>query len=206
MLTMLVAIALAGSPDEDRLADIARLEQVVRQHDGITADNLLRLAELYYGQSLATKDGDWLDRSIAGFERVMKEFPAYGRYGEAMYYRALALKDKGSTDEAIRMLETLVRQDPRSPWAPSALTLVGDHQFEAGNMRAAIAAYQQVHDGWPTAREHGYATYKLAWCWYNEGDRAQATALMQAVADLPRGPSDRLREEARKDLKVFRAP
>lgn len=94
-------------------------------------------------------------------------------------------------------LESALELDPTGPYAEQVRLRLADLAFDRGELTAAAAGYEQVRA--LGGRHETYATYKLAWCRYNEGDLGRALGLIVPLAQES-GP---LGHQARTDAVRF---
>ncbi|HTS82868.1 MAG TPA: tetratricopeptide repeat protein [Myxococcaceae bacterium] len=141
-------------------------------------------------------------RAMDAYARLLKSFPRYPRRDEVMFSLAYDLEDVGRSEEAAGQYRALLRDFPRSRFAPDAWLELGNRAFDAGALAAAQDAYQHAgRIGSPRVRS--YATYKLAWCDFNLGDFEGAREKLARVVDGSAGgtkPLLELRTEALVDL------
>jgi tetratricopeptide (TPR) repeat protein len=136
------------------------------------------------------------------YARLLKGFPRYERRDEVLFSLAYDLEDVGRGDEAVAQYRMLIRDFPKSRYAPDAWLEVGNHAFDKGNLAAAQDAYQHA-SRIGSARVRSYATYKLAWCDFNLGDFEAAREKLARVVDGSAGGTKTLldlRTEALVDL------
>ncbi|HZW87857.1 MAG TPA: tetratricopeptide repeat protein, partial [Myxococcaceae bacterium] len=141
-------------------------------------------------------------RAMQAYARLLKSFPKYERRDEVLFSFAYDLEDTGRGDEAVAQYRALIRDFPRSKYAPDAWLELGNHAFDKGNLAAAQDAYQHA-SRIGSARVRSYATYKLAWCDFNLGDFEGAREKLARVVDGSAGGTKTLldlRTEALVDL------
>jgi len=182
-------------------------------------DLLFQLGEAYWEKSKALrraeteaagdatradhKDSDAIrKRAMDAYPRLLKTFPKYERRDEVLFSLAYDLEDVGRGDEAVGQYRTLIRDFPRSKYAPDAWLELGNHAFDKGNVAVAQDAYQHA-SRIGSARVRSYATYKLAWCDFNLGEFEGAREKLARVVDGSAGGTQTLldlRTEALVDL------
>lgn len=97
----------------------------------------------------------------------------------------------------VPQLETALELDPTGPFSDQIHVQLADLAFGQSRMSRAIEGYAQVADA--PGRYRAYASYKLAWCRYNQGEFGRALGVMVPLAHEP-GP---IASEARKDAVLF---
>ena len=157
-----------------------------------------------------TESSGWHAKSIRLYRIILDNYPHYPRADEAQFYLASALDDLDRDDEALKEYVRLVRSYPESTYAPNAYMMIGEIQFEEGEVYRALLAYKKT----TAYRHHQYyslALYKLAWCYYNVGEYGLALDTLKRVItwsdDTLEGKDHRgafdLREDAYRDLVRF---
>ncbi|HCH64819.1 MAG: hypothetical protein CL927_20530 [Deltaproteobacteria bacterium] len=136
------------------------------------------------------KDSDrWAEKSIRLYRSVLAEFPTYSRADEVLYALANALASAGERAEAVKNYTRLVRQYPQSTYLAAAHVGIGEYYFDANNAFKALSAYKRAvsyRDG----PQYAFASYKLAWCYYNASELGPAVSTMKQVATLTRSEAD----------------
>lgn len=94
-------------------------------------------------------------------------------------------------------LETCLELDPRGAYAESARLMLAERAFAFARLEEAIDGYTAVRDDGGRMAE--YATYKLAWCWFNLGRVAPAVDALVSLSSA----EDGLGREARRDVVLF---
>jgi tetratricopeptide (TPR) repeat protein len=161
-------------------------------------------AALPAAQGLLSESVGCRERAERLYAQVIQGHPQHPSVDHAAWGQALALLDLERPDEALRVLMWLVKNQPESEHVPTAYVLIGDHHFDRDRALPALNAYRKSA-AFQHAEIRPYANYKLAWCYFNLGEQAQAIDVMRVVAlDGGGGPVD-LREEALRDLARFYA-
>ena len=153
---------------------------------------------------------EWHSKSIRLYRIILDNYPHYPRADEAQFYLASALDDLERNKEALQEYTRLARNYPESVYAPNAYMMIGELEFEDGDVYRALLAYKKT----AAFRHHEYyslALYKLSWCYYNVGEYGLALDTLKRVItwtdDQLEGQDDRgafdLREDAYRDLVRF---
>lgn len=153
------------------------------------ADVLLQLATLYGEEGAARREAgdttaeDWTRQAISTLQQLQQDHPQYPHGDEATFGLALALTEIGEADAALAELTRLVRTWPQSARVPEAYVGIGDHYFANNGAYKALMAFQRASQfhGHPL---RGYATNRLAWCYYNVGEYEKAIAAMREATAL----------------------
>lgn len=145
----------------------------------------------------------WFEKSAKVYQAILAGYPQFERADEASYYLAASLTELGRRDDANTELTRFVRTWPQSRLLPDGYLLIGEYQFDKGEAFRAMNAYQRAAafkdwDKW------AFASYKLAWCYYNVGSMEDAVGTMRAVVRAT-GTQAVLQDEALRDLVRFYA-
>jgi tetratricopeptide (TPR) repeat protein len=137
--------------------------------------------------------------------------PAYPLLDEVYYYLAYEYEQAGDTANARRVYLDLITKTPNSKYIPNAYLAFGELFFNEAlqdptKWDPAKQAYQKVvAKPPPDNKVYGYAWYKLAYVFWNQGDLPHALDAFKKTIDfgtqysqLPNAP--KLAESARKDV------
>ncbi|MAO84652.1 MAG: hypothetical protein CMH50_12355 [Myxococcales bacterium] len=182
-----------------------------QQPEGDRADLIFQLAELFwqtsqfwYRQEYASFDKSlqaWFDsggdektrpklktpkadtfknQAIRNYDILLKKYPRYRRRDQVLYVMAYNLYLAGKKNGAVRKYGELVKKFPKSEFAADAYLALGEHFFNSNNVVKARTAFERALR---TKKEKviNFATYKLAWCDYNQGEYADAVEKYQTV-------------------------
>lgn len=137
--------------------------------------------------------------------------PAYPQLDEVYYYLAYEYEQSGDTANARRVYLDLITKTPNSKYIPNAYLAFGELFFNEAmgdptKWDAAKQAYVKVIAKPPPENKvYGYAWYKLAYVFWNQGDLPHALDAFKKTIDygtqfqqLPN--ASKLAESARKDV------
>lgn len=195
---------------------IERFEAFLRKYPGepeYTPDAMFRLAELYFERSsdaylLATRkyEDDLVAfeagklgaepsppkpdyrETVAMHKSLLERFPRYRLADAAQYLLGYAYAEEARPEQALLAFQGLVKNYPKSRFAPEVWTRIGEIYFERNDpasLRQAIAAYRQVR-AFPNSPYYDKALYKVAWTHYRLdqfGAAVQAFIELVAYAD-----------------------
>ena len=131
---------------------------------------------------------------------------------EVLYHLAYEHEQARSEEDARRVYLDLVKQFPQSTYLPHAYLAFAEHLFveaqsDASRFALAEQAYRKAAEAVPPPENAvwGYAHYKLAYVYWNQGDTVRALVELQDVIEFAtRFPSlpnaERLGVTARRDL------
>lgn len=146
-----------------------------------------------------------LEKARAIYKDLLQKYANHPRRDEMYYFLALTSLDRGKTEEAMNYFKLLSEQHPRSRFVNDALVQLGDYYFDNNNFTVAETYFDKI-----IHKKHmpliSYATYKKAWCAYNNGKTQVALNLLKWVVDHEESSegdsqsSVRIRSEALKDI------
>ena len=103
------------------------------------------------------------DNAVTLFQQLLEAYPDYRRNDTVLYQLARAYEIGGQTDEAVQVLDELVRRFPQT-------VLIDEVQFRRGEMlflrkryNDAEVAYQAVREYGESSRFYEQGLYKLGW-------------------------------------------
>jgi tetratricopeptide (TPR) repeat protein len=201
---------LTEAKREELITQLETLVQRFPEDSPRKPDLLFQLGEAYWEKSKAlrraeteaTGDETKADhrpsdavrtRAMDAYARLLKSFPKYPRRDEVLFSLAYDLEDVGRGDEAVQQYRALLRDFPKSKYAPDAWLELGNHAFDKGKLAEAQDAYQHAARV-GSARVRSYATYKLAWCDFNLGEFEGAREKLVRVVDGSAGGSKTLKD------------
>jgi tetratricopeptide (TPR) repeat protein len=135
--------------------------------------------------------------------------PSDARADRDLLDDAQRASEHGDKARARAALVELVKQWPSSSYLPDAYVALGDLSFETGDVAGLKEAEQEYLEALkfppPANRVYGYASYKLAFVYWNRGEGAQALVAFKRTVDHgARYPQDaaaaRLRTAALHDM------
>jgi TolA-binding protein len=184
---------------------MAGQQQSVANSRGKTMD-LSRRAAIKYYTTLVT---DYSGQPSTNFPQNPP--PAYPFLDEVYYYLAYEYEQSGDTANARRVYLDLITKTPNSKYISNAYLAFGElffneAQSDPSKWEPAKQAYQKVISKPPPENKvYGYAWYKLAYVFWNQGDLPHALDAFKKTIDfgtqytqLPN--AKKLAEAARKDV------
>ncbi len=170
-------------------ADLARnnyrefLELVVDDPE-LRAEALRRLGDLeleateaeQLEANLESLSGQSYDNAVGLFEQLLAAYPDYERNDMVMYQLARAYEIGGRTDEALTMLDELVRQYPDTPVLDEVQFRRGEMLFLRKDYTSAKAAYGDVIAAGPESRYYEQSLYKLGWSQFKLAEHESSLA------------------------------
>ncbi|MGO9714615.1 MAG: tetratricopeptide repeat protein [Polyangiaceae bacterium] len=142
---------------------------------------------------------------------ITNEYPNYRLLDEVLYYLAYEYEQANENDKARKVYFQLIQTRPNSKYIPNAYLAFGELFFneaqgDPSKWDTAAQAYMQVIKYPPPDNKvYGYAWYKLAYVFWNEGDFPKALNAFKKTIDygvtyaqLPN--ATKLAEGARRDI------
>ena len=177
------------------LRKLAALEEALYQRPPNEAELFQEVAQQ------VVKRNEARAQSLACYQELVSGYPGFERRAEALYMLGFLFQTQGRAAEVKTTYETLLREFPKSQYAPAALLGLADEAFNGNDILLALELYKKI-EAFPEAREYGYALYKKAWCLYNLADFKEALlAFVQVLShEQDKGGETALAKEARKDI------
>ncbi len=149
--------------------------------------------------------------AIKYYQQMVKSYSSYSKLDEVLYYLAYEYEQAGDLQNARKTYFDLIEKAPKSAYVPNAYLAFGELFFQEATAdpskwALAEAAYLEVMKHPPPKNKlWGYARYKLAYVYWNQGFYKQALEQFKEVikygttySDLPNAAQ--LAKSARKDL------
>jgi hypothetical protein len=166
-------------------------------------------------QTAANQAGVILNRARTQAEKyytlIKTDYPNYPQLDEVLYYLAYEYEQANQNDLARQAYYTLIQTRPNSKYIPNAYLAFGELFFneaqgDPSKWDTAAQAYMQVIKYPPPENKvYGYAWYKLAYVFWNEGDFPKALNAFKKTIDygvtyaqLPNAA--KLADSARRDI------
>ncbi|MSP90752.1 MAG: tetratricopeptide repeat protein [Myxococcales bacterium] len=130
-------------------------------------------------------------RSITYYEKVLQQYPNYGRIDEVLFrlgkaalQQGKALGDKVLSVKGVQYLNQLVQKHQNSKYIPQTHLALAEHFFEANNLTLAKMNYERITQNFKTAPMFNYALYKLGWVYYNLREFRRTIETFQEVVKV----------------------
>ncbi|HEY5974983.1 MAG TPA: tetratricopeptide repeat protein, partial [Geobacteraceae bacterium] len=128
---------------------------------------------------LAAMRLDQRDEAVAALGRAVDSLPVLGDY--ALKYQAQLLADSDRRQEAIPLLQKLLKQYPDSQLARQTLLQLGDLQFDTSSFAEAFATYQLFVERYASGSDALQAAYRSALCKEQLGEFTAAATMIRSV-------------------------
>lgn len=190
-------------------------------HRPYLPDLNMRLAELYVAKSrilyhrkrledpsasktvVALEANLLKSKAIDLYDKILEEFPQYGRPDKVLFFMAHEYREMGVFDKMLDAYTKIVERYPSSPYRFEAHLMIGDHHFDAMNLDKAEASYRTILEA-PESHVHGMARYKMAWCHINRNRYPEAVELLESLVADPRYDEQKTEIDAYKKINLRR--
>jgi soluble lytic murein transglycosylase len=119
------------------------------------------------------------DRTAELLAKAAESYPLLADF--ALYGRAEALSRLSRYDEAFTLLQRIRKEYPDSPLQRKSAKLAADAQFGRKDFKAALAAYQDFIEQYPSGQDAIAASFQMALCREEMGDRGKAAARYRSI-------------------------
>ena len=129
-------------------------------------------------------------KAIAFYTLLKDNYPQYKELDEVLYYLAFEHEQAGDIDNARQIYYELIQSAPQSDYIPNAYLAFGELFFLEANADPAMwglaeQSYREVTKyPAPKNKVYGYARYKLAYVYWNQGRYAKALNEFKAVVEF----------------------
>lgn len=186
----------AGAPAQQAIEQYRRFLELESDSDALRAEAMRRLGDLQVeveeevpGGDAAAWSGLRLDEAIALYQELLERYPDYARGDAVLYQLARAHETKGEPEQALAVLDRLVRRHPDSTWAIESQFRRGEIRFGLARYREAEEAYAAVVAAGSGSGFHEQALYKHGWSLFKQGRGEESVQSFLALLDgvLARG-------------------
>ncbi len=210
----------------ERLDAIAAFEEFLQRYPDdprYTPDVMFRLAELYYERSsddhnVAMREYEDVmkkldpeknptpppepkvdfSKSIALYERLLKEFPKYKLNDASLYLLGYCQEKQENFERARGTYERLIATYPKSRYATEAWMRIGENYFDAYDVPDALAKAADAYEHAVADKTHPLfdkALYKLGWTYYRMDRFDDAVDRFLVLADFYEAEAKKKGEE-----------
>ena len=121
--------------------------------------------------------------AIALYERLLKEYPSYQNSDQVLYQMARAYDELGKTEQALEIMDRLMRANPQSAHADEVQFRRGEYFFMRRRFRDAENAYATITARGTGSSFYELALYKLGWTFYKQDLYDEALQQYMALID-----------------------
>jgi TolA-binding protein len=148
------------------------------------------------------------DNAVSLYQRLLEAYPDYRRNDTVLYQLARAYEIGGRTEDALVVLNDLVRRFPDTPMIDEVQFRRGEMLFLRKNYDEAEQAYSAVIDYGDESRFYEQSLYKLGWsqfklAWHDDSLRPFFELLDRKIGGIEIGDGDeRLAELSRAEQEL----
>jgi len=122
-------------------------------------------------------------QAIETYKRILSDYPWYERNDQVLYQMARAYDELSDPDEAIRVIDRLIREYPGSKYLDEVNFRRGEYFFVRKKFLDAEDAYRAVVGLGETSSFYELALYKLGWSLYKQELYEEALHEYMALLD-----------------------
>lgn len=104
--------------------------------------------------------------AIALYEKLLNDYPLYERNDQVLYQMSRAYEELGQTEEAMAVMDRMVREHPRSRYIDEVQFRRAEYFFMHRRYLDAENAYASIVDMGVGSQFYELALYKLGWTFY----------------------------------------
>jgi len=134
------------------------------------------------------------------YVKIIKEYPDYPRKDEVLFVLGYNHYEMGKKAEGIKFYWDLIKQFPKSRFAPDSYLALGEHFFNSNEVFKAVQAYQKAL-AYKDPKIYVFALYKLAWCDFNLGEFDKGIEKLKQVIEIADAEQTKGSERSRIQLK-----
>ncbi len=106
--------------------------------------------------------------AIALYRKLLADFPNYDRNDQVLYQMSRAYEELGQVDEAMAVMDRMVREYPRSRYLDELQFRRAEHFFARRRYLDAENAYATIVEIGAGSSFYEFALYKLGWTYYKQ--------------------------------------
>jgi tetratricopeptide (TPR) repeat protein len=121
--------------------------------------------------------------AIALYKKLLNDYPLYARNDQVLYQMSRAYEELGQIEEAMAVMDRMVREFPRSRYIDEVQFRRGEYFFTRRRYRDAEEAYTNIVKMGVGSSFYELALYKLGWTFYKQELYEQALDRFIALLD-----------------------
>jgi tetratricopeptide (TPR) repeat protein len=121
--------------------------------------------------------------AIVLYQKLMNEYPSYGRNDQVLYQMSRAYEELGQVDEAMKVVNRLVRDYPKSRYMDEVQFRRAEYFFTRRQYLHAEDAYASIVQIGVNSPFYQLAIYKLGWTYYKQDMYEEALDRYIALLD-----------------------
>lgn len=106
--------------------------------------------------------------AIALYKQLLEQYPLYERNDQVLYQMSRAYEELGDVDEAMNVMNRIVKDYPASRYADEIHFRRGEYYFTRKKFRDAESAYAAIVQTGDHSTFYEIALYKLGWTFYKQ--------------------------------------
>lgn len=147
------------------------------------SDLALEASEWQGSQEQEPEAAATVQEAIAGYEKLLREYPSRPGNDRVLYQLARAYDAAGEPAQVLTALARLAESHPESAHYQEAQFRRGELLFARGKLAEARGAYEAVLAAGTQGRYYRMALYKQSWSLYRLGETAQAQLTFFSLLD-----------------------
>src|SRR5258706_15286073 len=121
--------------------------------------------------------------AIELYKNLLAKYPTYDRKDQVLYHMSRAYEELGNVDEAMKVMNRLVKEHPGSRYFDEVQFRRGEYFFTRKKMIDAEEAYKAIVDMGVRSHFYELALYKLGWTYYKQELNDEALLRFFALLD-----------------------
>ena len=106
--------------------------------------------------------------AIALYDKLLKDYPLYAGNDQVLYQMSRAYEELGQTEDAMRVMDRMVRDFPRSRYLDEVQFRRAEYFFARRSYMEAEATYKKIVELGVASSYYELALYKLGWTFYKQ--------------------------------------
>lgn len=121
--------------------------------------------------------------AIALYQKLLDKYPMYERNDQVLYQMSRTYEELGKTEEAMSVMNRMVKEYPRSRYIDEVQFRRGEYYFARKKYLDAEDAYKVITDMGPGSFYYELGLYKLGWAYYKQDLYEEALHKFIALLD-----------------------
>jgi cellulose synthase operon protein C len=176
----------SAGPEAEAVADGDAESQVEFERRATAEQSVPAAMAPLGGEELAYAGGEipaGPSEAIELYKRILATYPSYPHNDQVLYQKSRAYDEVGLTEDAMRVMERLIREYPHSRYIDEIQFRRGEYFFTRRQYLEAEAAYTAVTSMGIGSTFHELALYKLGWTFYKQDFYEEALHEFVALLD-----------------------
>ena len=139
--------------------------------------------------AIAAPDGSAVElqgeagEAIALYQKLLAKHPHYERNDQVLYQLSRAYDELGMTDQAMGVMNRIVKEYPKSRYVDEVQFRIGEYWFTRRKWLTAEKAYLSIADKGAASQFYELSLYKLGWTFYKQDMYDEALQRFTALLD-----------------------